>query len=206
MNTGYWSTLAVAMLALGAFAISFRLSVNDVARDDQPRTINAVNQAVTETPTTNPYYPDLDPADIYRPLLSEEDAVDVALEHFAETSSISPTYTIAKLVSFPTYLSWSGGLVSVDGDTNTPIWLVGVLAQGLTEADTSVGFWSTDDTPVQGAYYAFRARSGFIQESGSLIDQTANSEQTLSALQNEALTIDPLTEFPTPRPTPTEYP
>lgn len=190
-----------------SFSVAFQLAHKDSSYEQPPYAGLAIAQSVTATPTQDPEEDllfGIDPDVIYSPMLVEQDAISTAVGQFMETAAITPTQTIARLVSFQNYATWSG-VETTAADPTKPVWIIGVLAPGLMESDTALMFFNDrTDQPVEGAYYAYSAQSGLIVEAGSLHSQSLTSELSLTQVVSETIPITPLTEIPTLEPAPTE--
>ena len=85
---------------------------------------------------------------------------------------------------------------------SSPIWVVGILGEGLTLGDTLAfpGEMAVDDPePVDGAFFLWDANSGAMVSSGALSTGSRFQYLDLIQLNDEALTILHATAVPTPQ-------
>lgn len=93
-----------------------------------------------------------------------------------------------------------------DAGPDSPVWLVGILGDGLAVDDTvdlpslPEDILPRDDTPVTGVWYAWDTNSGQLFAQGALDDADWRSYAALTALANESLPIQPATPSPTETP------
>lgn len=180
--------LPCALLLLGFFA----------AQAPGPRATIYTGQGGTETPTP----------DYIQPIFSSADAIARSLARFP--IGRNPHGEVARLTTYEVLDAWrdasSPGLAP-----QSPVWLVGVLGDGVTKNEALWPShlygddWGTvgtppHDRPVDGAFYAWDANGGVLVGEGVLDEQGDLSYSTLTLLPDMPLTVEPATEVPTSTP------
>lgn len=170
------------------------------------KTSARMSQQETETPTIEPT---LDPAEVYNPIYTSEDAVSRTLaelpQHFA-----SNAITITRLVTEEHFWTWNGTFLpspTAQSGLNDPIWVVGAISDGLKVSDVLFIFnESQRNDPIEGVYFAWQANTGFLLAQGVLVSHTSINLSTLDLLLDEQLAIQMPTAVPTLEPAPTHDP
>ncbi len=148
------------------------------------------------------------------PIYTAEDAIARSLARFPPGHS--PHSEIARLVSNYTLEVWLRRYPGQPtpakeegnwGDTNPdgPVWFVGILGEGLTDAEIlSVPFDLGPGISAPGAYYGWDATTGDLVVEGAFLDSGSQSYADLAALADEPLPIEPATPAPKRRPSPAD--
>lgn len=203
MSNQLWKTTATRV---GAIAIGILAAVGIVGAIQ----IASVAQMAREVSTgQGPCDPSV--------LCDEASAIAEALTHFPVGHN--PNSDVARLITLEDALQWRGSTV-IDPDDPTvippsstkPVWLVGILGDGLTVADFSPNVLSGSPEPVEGMWFIFQASGRGLQSLGGLSDSGGPSPfMTLASIQ--AIVSQPLsimTPTPvltsTPGPAPTDEP
>lgn len=141
------------------------------------------------------------------PIYTEQQAISRTLQTLPVTITVSAV--AARLISTNTLTTqWFEDTRPV-WMPQAPIWLVGVLASGMTLGDTiliSEGLSAIqDDQPVTGAFVAWDANDGRIHAAGELRPTQSGTSielkftyEKLLTLADEPLIIEHATALPTP--------
>jgi hypothetical protein len=149
------------------------------------------------------------PFDTFPPIYSASDAISRSLGLFPTAQApISPT---ARLISHGTFeevwFEWDPATLGDAGwDPTHPLWLVGVMAEGLTTGAIDRWMWMPGDgtAVAEGIFFAWDANSGLLRSRGALAQsQAPRTYGDLVALTDETITIQTATPEPTPEPSPT---
>lgn len=143
----------------------------------QQQSLYTPTPALTATP-----FPSL----LIRPIFTESEAIDRALELFPNNHS--PNGMTARLVTLDTV----NHLTNTDGSDfqpHVPVWLVAVLGVNLTMSDAIdiPGVEPANQTSPIGIYYVFDANSGEVIIVGAITNQTGYN--TIANLQMQPLPI-----------------
>lgn len=180
--------LAVVLAVLAAYSVA-RMP----ARQDATPRPDSARPAAQATATLDFYY-------WGDPIYTEADAIALTLERFPQGHN--PHGEVARLISYNTLEQvWYQGRTESDfafGAT-TPVWLVGILGDGMTRSDTvdlpAIGTGViSDTTPVLGMWYVWYANNGLPGGSGGLLEDPGRSHTTLAALPTEDLPISQPTQ------------
>lgn len=170
-----------------------------------PPALGRPGQQQPETPT--PPQPTQDPAEVYAPIFTDQDALARTLAELPQ--GIVAHTTLTRLVTEDRFWEWNGGLPASSAGSllSDPVWIVGVISDGLKVSDVMFVFNGPQASdPVEGAFYAWQANTGFLLAQGALAAQVPHSRAALAALPNQNLVIQLPAFVPTPEPTPTDLP
>jgi len=158
------------------------------------------SQGATETPTQES--PD--------PIYDAQDAINRSLARFP--SGHSPHAEEARLISLYDMEVWLAGVeppqatpamgdFEWDGtDPDDPVWLVGILGDGLTDGDIvrpPLGLEVEGARPAPGGFYVWDANSGSLLVEGAFLEAGMQTYDTFVALASQPLQIVPATPVPT---------
>ncbi len=168
------------------------------------------------TPSPTPPYPD--------PIYTEQQAIDRSLDRFPE--GYPPYGEVAILMPYSQLDAWRGGS-SPKTQPDSPAWLVGILADGMTMFDvllpwlgyaglgdpnlpSSVPASAADsDWVIEGLFYAWDANGGSLiglgvltNPSSPMYTASSRSYESLLALPSHNMPIEPATPIPSPTPGP----
>lgn len=177
-----------------AFVGGFWLS----ASSEQPLTPTRVFQQTLNPTPSPPANVDVDA----HPLFTAAEAISRSLQQFPE--GITPTMTVARLVSIGTLNNWRG-IDTTPNQNDAPAWLVGITGDSLRVGDVLLLANDIDGaTLVDGSYYAWNANGGWPLGVGALGDAWPQNITSLSELSNEQIPIAWATAMPTPATAATE--
>lgn len=164
-----------------------------------------------QAPTSTPE-PTLDPLSYSSPITTSQTAIDKSLVMFP--SGITPTITVARLVSISTLDTWRNAHSPLT-EPHAPAWLVGIGATGLTVRDVLPEYFGSGRKPavgnqiVEGKYFAWDANSGVLLGEGTLggVQGSGQTLASINLLQAISATFTPATMvvpdlFPTDTPDP----
>jgi hypothetical protein len=159
------------------------------------------------TPTMEP----LPTSDFPNPIFTDQDSLLRCLEYLGITT---PNDAVVRLVSHHTLCVWLLAPVGIEDELqgcpddftppefnpDHPAWIVGILADGLTNA-TLAGLAVEEEflpetvVPLPGAYCAWDANSGLLAGFGSLSPTPPIDYGSIASLPNEQLSILPATDI-----------
>lgn len=191
------ASLARGLLCLGLLAVLMAGLLLGIGRLEGPRAARGAEPTVEPTGA----------------IFSAQDAIERSLAHLPDGAA--PTDVTARLTAFAEVDQWrQTSSPGIEG--HAPAWLVGIRAAGMLKYDVLGPFISLDaqagdeqptdlnlglsalNTPVDGAFYVWDANGGYVVGAGVLVDGTALTFDSLSAVPDSPLPIVQATPFVLP--------
>ena len=120
------------------------------------------------------------------PIYDADDALARSLEHLSK--GLVPVQVVVRQLRLEAADIWIGSRTN-DFSSSEPVWLVGIVAEGLEVGDVlrGAGLPSSDDREAVGAFFLWDAAGGHTIAEGALLDSADLA--TMARLADERLPI-----------------